>query len=34
MSIEYDNYIMEHKNNVVAAAEWLRHNIPDRKSVV
>ena len=26
MSIEYDNYIIEHKNNVVAAAEWLRRN--------
>ena len=28
MSAEYDAYIIDHKNNVVAAAEWLRHNVP------
>lgn len=28
MSVKYDNYITEHKDNVVKAAEWLRHNVP------
>lgn len=28
MSVKYDEYIIEHTNNVVEAAEWLRHNIP------
>lgn len=29
MSAEYDYYIIEHKNHVVEAAEWLRRNLPE-----
>lgn len=28
MSARYDEYIIEHANNVIEAAEWLRRNIP------
>ena len=27
MSIEYDNYINQHVQNVLNAAEWLRRNV-------
>lgn len=29
MSVKYDEYIKEHKENVVKAFEWLRENLPD-----
>lgn len=29
MSIEYDNYLNEHKENVRKSADWIRHNLSD-----
>ena len=29
MSIEYDNYLNQHRANVAKAAEWIRRNLPD-----
>lgn len=29
MSIEYDNYLVEHRTNVAKGASWLRDNLPD-----
>lgn len=29
MSIEYDNYLIEHRTNVTRGAEWIAHNLPD-----
>ena len=29
MSIEYDGYLMQHRDNVRKGAEWLRANLPD-----
>lgn len=29
MSIQYDNYLTNHKNNVYRGYEWIRNNIPD-----
>lgn len=29
MSIEYDNYLTQHKGNVYRGYEWIRNNIPD-----
>ena len=29
MSIEYDNYLNQHKNNVYRGFEWIQNNIPD-----
>ena len=28
MSIEYDNYLTEHRENVAKGIDWLRHNLP------
>lgn len=32
MSIEYDNYLTEHRENVAKDLDWLRHNLPDTVS--
>lgn len=29
MSVSYDRYIEQHRNNVVAAFDWLKTNLPD-----
>lgn len=29
MSIEYDNYLTKHKNNVYRGFEWMKNNLPD-----
>lgn len=29
MSIQYDNYLKEHKANVIKGFEWMRENLPD-----
>ena len=29
MSIEYDNYLVQHKNNVYHGFEWIKDNIPE-----
>lgn len=29
MSVKYDNYIKEHKENVAKAADWLYYNLPE-----
>lgn len=29
MSIEYDNYLIQHRGNVYRGYEWIRDNIPD-----
>ena len=29
MSLEYDNYLKEHKANVGAALVWLQDNLPE-----
>ena len=29
MSVEYDNYLNKHRENVTAALEWIRYNLPD-----
>lgn len=28
MSIEYDNYLIEHRANVIKGIDWIRHNLP------
>ena len=32
MSIEYDTYLTEHRENVAKGLDWLRHNLPDTVS--
>lgn len=32
MSIEYDNYLHEHRTNVGMAADWIEYNLPDLMS--
>lgn len=29
MSVEYDNYLIEHRENVRKGMDWIRHNLPD-----
>ena len=29
MSIEYDNYLEQHRSNVYKGYEWIRHNLPN-----
>lgn len=29
MSIEYDNYLIEHRENVRKGLNWIKHNLPD-----
>ena len=29
MSIEYDAYLIEHRENVRKGSDWIRHNLPD-----
>lgn len=29
MSIEYDNYLIEHRENVRKGLDWIKHNLPD-----